>query len=256
LLFWGIMQFPFTGADPSHPCSSCNEIVHTLCAREIISDGHGGYQVCFKCSELKHQAELISEVQQAHDEDVAMDEQQEEDGIIAALAPPVLMPITCKPIGLEAATSAVGGGAVHQDVITPCRHGGVFRITTPRPSSDATPTATSTGGTSARGRATKRTGEVLPTTTSCKKTQKTAQKIKKVVRIKITRNRLYHICAPDQQARLPTSAGNSYNVYGAVIQGSSGKRGWDVQFDVFPLENHTVKNVSRNKIVVLSDGDA
>jgi hypothetical protein len=40
-----------------------------------------------------------------------------------------------------------------------------------------------------------------------------------------------------------------------VIQGSSGKRGWDIQFEVFPLENHTLKNVSRNKIVVLSDGE-
>jgi hypothetical protein len=82
------------------------------------------------------------------------------------------------------------------------------------------------------------------------------QKVKKGVRIKITRDRLYHICAPDQQARMPTSACNSYNVYGTVIQGSSGKRGWDIQFDVFSLENHTVKNVSRDKIVVLSDGDA
>jgi hypothetical protein len=169
-----LCSFPSLELNPSHPCSSCNEIVHTLCAREIIVDGHGGYQVCFKCSELKHQAELVSEVQQAHDEDVAMDEKQEEDGIISALAPPALMPIPCKPIGLEAATSSVGGGAVHQDVITPRRHGRVFRITTPRPSSDATPTSTSTGGTSARGRATKRTGEVLPTTTSRKKTQKTA----------------------------------------------------------------------------------
>jgi hypothetical protein len=250
-----LCSFPSLELNPSHPCSSCNEIVHTLCARDIIVDGHGGYQVCFKYSELKHQAELVSEVQQAHDEDVAMDEQQEEYGIIAALAPLVLMPIPCKPIGLEAATSAVGGGAVHQYVITPSRHGCVFRITTPRPSSDATPTATSTGVTSTRGRATKRTAEVLPTTTSRKKTQKTAQKIKKGVRIKITRDRLYHICALDQQARLPTSSGNSYNVYGTVIQGSSGKRGWDVQFDVSPLENHTVKNVSRNKIVVLSDDD-
>jgi hypothetical protein len=68
----------------------------------------GGYQVCFKCSGFKHQAELIAEVQQAQDEDVAMDEQEEEDVIIAALAPPALMPILCKPIGLEAATAAVG----------------------------------------------------------------------------------------------------------------------------------------------------
>jgi hypothetical protein len=185
-----------------------------------------------------------------------MDEQEEEDGIMASLAPPALMPNLCKPIVLEAATLAVGSGAVHPDVSTPHRHGGAFRITTPCPSSDATPTTTSTGGTSARGRATKRTGDFLPTTNYCKKMQKMAQKINEGVRIKITHDRLYNICASDQQARLPTSAGNSYNVYGTVIQGSSGKCGRDVQFYVFPLENHTVKKVSRNKIAVLSDGDA
>jgi hypothetical protein len=135
-----LCSLPSLELHPSHPCSSCNETVHTLCARKIIVNGHGGYQVCFKCSELKHQAELVAEVQQAQDKDVEMDEQEEEDGIISALAPPAMMPILCKPIGLEAATSEVGIGAVHPDVSTPHHHGGVFRITTPHPSSDATPT--------------------------------------------------------------------------------------------------------------------
>jgi hypothetical protein len=137
-----LCSFPSLELNPSHPCSSCNEIVHTLCARKIMVDGHGGYQVCFKCSELKHQSELVGEVQQAQDEDVAMGEQEEEDGIIAALTPPALMLIPCKPIGLEAATSEVGSGAVHPDVSSPHHHGGVFRITTPHPSSDSTTTAT------------------------------------------------------------------------------------------------------------------
>jgi hypothetical protein len=165
------------------------------------------------------------------------------------------MPNLCKLIELQASTSTFDSGAAHQYVATPHHHGGTFRITTPLPASGATPTATSTGGTSARGRATKRTGEVLTTTTYHKKTHKTAHKIKKGVRIKIACDRLYHICSPDQQARLPTSAGNSYNVYGTVIQGYLDKHGWDIQFYVFPLGNHTVKNVGRNKIIVLSDGD-
>jgi hypothetical protein len=94
---------------------------------------------------------LVAEVQQAQDEYVAMDEQEEEYGITAALAPPALMSNLYTPLGLEAATatSALGCGAVHQ--YTPRHHGGTFRITTPCPSSSATPTSTSTGGTSARG---------------------------------------------------------------------------------------------------------
>jgi hypothetical protein len=188
-----LCSFPTLELNPYHPCSSCNEIVHTLFASEIIGDGHGGYQVCFKCSELKQQAELVAEVRQAQDEDVAMDEQEEEDGIIAALAPPVLMPNICKPVGLEAATSAVGSSDVHPYASTPHHHGGVFRITTPCPSSDTTPTSTPTGGMSARRRATKSTEEVLPTTNSCNTTQKTAQKINKGVRTNITRDGLYHI---------------------------------------------------------------
>jgi hypothetical protein len=121
-----LCSFSSLELNPFHPCSSCNEFFHNLCAREIIVDGHGGYQVCLKCSELKHQAELVAEVQQAQDKDVVMDEQEEEDGITLALAPPALMPIPCKPIGLEAATSAVGSGAVHPDVSTPHHHVGVF----------------------------------------------------------------------------------------------------------------------------------
>jgi hypothetical protein len=70
-----LCSFPTMELNPSHPCSSYNEIIHTLCPRDIIVDDHGGYQVYFKCSELKHQTKLVAEVQQTQEEDVAVDEQ-------------------------------------------------------------------------------------------------------------------------------------------------------------------------------------
>jgi hypothetical protein len=38
------------------------------------------------------------------------------------------------------------------------------------------------------------------------------------------------------------------------MHGASGRRGWDVQFDVFPQEDHTVKSLTRSKIVVVEKG--
>jgi hypothetical protein len=30
-----------------------------------------------------------------------------------------------------------------------------------------------------------------------------------------------------------------------------GRRGWDVQFDIFPLENHTIKSIDRKKLITV-----
>jgi hypothetical protein len=35
---------------------------------------------------------------------------------------------------------------------------------------------------------------------------------------------------------------------------ASGRRGWDVRFDVFPQEYHTVKSLTQSKIVVVENG--
>jgi hypothetical protein len=101
----------------------------------------------------------------------------------------------------------------------------------------------------------KRSGEMLPNTTSRQKSKKTVTKIKKGVRVNITWASIYHISSLDQQAKLPMTSGNTYNVYGTVSHGASGKRGWDVQFDVFPLDNNTVKIITREKLVVLEEGE-
>jgi hypothetical protein len=72
--------------------------------------------------------------------------------------------------------------------------------------------------------------------------------------VKVQRQVLYHLCSRAQQAKLPTNVGNSYTVYGTVMHGASGRRGWDVQFGVFPQEVHTVKSLTRSKIVVVEKG--
>jgi hypothetical protein len=72
--------------NPSHPCSSYHNIVDTVYSRDIIVD----------VQHLKHQAKLIAEVQQAHEEHVAVDEQEEED----AISKPAAMQVLYKPLRL------------------------------------------------------------------------------------------------------------------------------------------------------------
>jgi hypothetical protein len=106
----------------------------------------------------------------------------------------------------------------------------------------------------AHGQAKKQYGEVLPNTIARHMSMKTVTNIKKGVHVNITWVSIYHICLPDQQAKLPISRDSTYNVYGIVSHGASGKRGWDVQFDIFPLDNDTVKSITRQKFVVLEEG--
>jgi hypothetical protein len=80
-------------------------------------------------------------------------------------------------------------------------------------------------------------------------------KIKKGIDVKIKRAIIYHIFSLNQQARLPIYSGNAYNVYCTVSSGASCKRGWDVEFDIFPLDNNTVKSITRQKLVVLEEGE-
>jgi hypothetical protein len=74
-------------------------------------------------------------------------------------------------------------------------------------------------------------------------------KIKKGCRVKIVRRNFYHISSAGQRKKIPDDDGNSYKIYGTDVAGSSGKRGWDVQFDVFPLNDHTSKSIDRQKLI-------
>jgi hypothetical protein len=76
-------------------------------------------------------------------------------------------------------------------------------------------------------------------------------KIKKGCRFKIVRRNVYHIASAGQRKKIPYDAENSYNIYGTVVTGSSGRRGWDAQFDIFPLDNHTIKSIDRKKLITV-----
>jgi hypothetical protein len=73
--------------------------------------------------------------------------------------------------------------------------------------------------------------------------------------VKVKCQVLYHICSRAQQAKLPTNVGNSYNVYGIVMHEASGRRGWDVQFDVSTQEDHNVKSLTWLNIGVVEKGE-
>jgi hypothetical protein len=75
------------------------------------------------------------------------------------------------------------------------------------------------------------------------------------VRVNISRVSIYNICSPEQQAKLPTTLGNTYTVYITVSQRVSGKKGWDMQFDIFPFDNNTATSITRQTFLVLEEGD-
>jgi hypothetical protein len=80
-------------------------------------------------------------------------------------------------------------------------------------------------------------------------------KIKNGCRVKIIRRNVYHIASAGQRMKIPCNVGNSYSIYGTVVAGSLGRRGWDVQFDIFPLENHTIKNIDRKKMITVASDE-
>jgi hypothetical protein len=44
-------------------------------------------------------------------------------------------------------------------------------------------------------------------------------------------------------------------IYSTFISGSSGRRGWDVQFAIFPLDNHTIKIIDRKKLIIAASDE-
>jgi hypothetical protein len=92
--------------------------------------------------------------------------------------------------------------------------------------------------------------EVLPRTSSRQSAKEKQPKIKKGCWVKIQRSFLYHIAKPVQWVIMPGSEANTYNICCTIINGNSSK-GWDVQFDLFPLEDNIVRYSTRTKLTVL-----
>ncbi len=69
---------------------------------------------------------------------------------------------------------------------------------------------------------------------------------------------LFHIVNGIQQSVLPTDVGNSYPYFGTVVSGGgvqNVKMGWDVRFDVLPIDCNVVSNITRSKLTVLAPGE-
>jgi hypothetical protein len=45
--------------------------------------------------------------------------------------------------------------------------------------------------------------------------------------------------------------GNSYNIYGMLVFGASGRRGWDLQFDIFPLNEAVCNHIGGERMNVV-----
>ena len=77
--------------------------------------------------------------------------------------------------------------------------------------------------------------------------------------MKIERRNLYHILSTDsQRACLPHGVSADYLYFGTVVSGRGTKtirKGWDVKFDVLPMEENIIKNITRSKLSVLAPFD-
>ena len=92
-----------------------------------------------------------------------------------------------------------------------------------------------------------------PKTTA--RNQKKSNKIKKGVRVKTTRSKLYHVLKTDRQrAAIPTHFPNSAVFYGTVTRGNSGK-GWTVKWDDLPSDECEVEGIKRQRLTVVSEGE-
>ena len=90
-----------------------------------------------------------------------------------------------------------------------------------------------------------------PKTTSRKKK---VERIKIALRkrVKIPRSGLYHILPTDEQRGcIPPGLPNNYNFFGTVVARGAGKSTWNVKFDVLPVHDNVVCNITRTKLTVV-----
>jgi hypothetical protein len=85
------------------------------------------------------------------------------------------------------------------------------------------------------------------------KEKKASAKIKKGVRVQLQRHQLWHIFSIEQRKK-NRDMGSSFNIFGTVVFGTSGMRGWDVQFDIFPLNDAVCKHIGRERLNVVEVG--
>ena len=94
-----------------------------------------------------------------------------------------------------------------------------------------------------------------PTTTGrSKKVNRVKIKVRK--RVKITRSQLYHVLQSEEQRNcIPKDIPNKYKFFGTVVSRGKGKSSWNVKFDVLPVNQNVVQNITRTKLIVVEDNE-
>jgi hypothetical protein len=67
------------------------------------------------------------------------------------------------------------------------------------------------------------------------------------------RSGLYHILETDeQQGCIPAALPNNFNFFGTVVARGAGKSTWNLKFDVLPVHDNVMCNITRTKLTVVA----
>jgi len=101
----------------------------------------------------------------------------------------------------------------------------------------------------------------LKKTTSSKKQKSTTTDTQIGIgkRVKIKREQLYHILATQSQRDChPHGVPLDFNYFGTVVSGGgskTAKKGWDISFNILPVEDNIVLNITRSKLTLVAPGE-
>jgi len=67
---------------------------------------------------------------------------------------------------------------------------------------------------------------------------------------------LYHMLVTDEQwQKIPKEIPNKYNFFGTVVSWGKNKSSWNVKWDVLPVNDNMINNISRLKPTIVEDGE-
>jgi hypothetical protein len=74
--------------------------------------------------------------------------------------------------------------------------------------------------------------------------------------VKIPRFQLYHILESNEQHDvIPKDIPNKYMFFGTVVACGKSKNSWNVKWDILPVNNNIIQNITRTKLTVVEDGE-
>ena len=74
--------------------------------------------------------------------------------------------------------------------------------------------------------------------------------------MKIPRFQLFHILESDEQrAVIPKDIPNKHMFFGTVVARGRSKNSWNVKWDILPVNNNIIQNITRTKLAVVEDGE-